>query len=123
MNVTVRVPYGTGYDHNPRCTVPSCAGRSNKKWVNEDQAISAWNLRSGPRVVRPLSYMEAREIANAGDPLWYEDCKYTFQNGWLLADEARGMLDNPCTHASYGAKWRLWKNRPNVKERQEHEWP
>lgn len=123
MNVTVRIPHGTGYDHNPRCTVPSCAGRSNKKWVNEDQAIAAWNTRSGPCVVHPLSCLEARKIANVGDPLWYEDYKHASQNGWLLADEVVGMLENPCTLVSYGATWRLWKYRPSDKERQEHRWP
>lgn len=34
-----------GLDFTPTCTVKSCAGRINKKWTNEEDAVKAWNRR------------------------------------------------------------------------------
>ena len=40
----------TGADYyNPRCTEPSCVGRSTKKWLNKDHAVWSWNRRVSVR--------------------------------------------------------------------------
>ena len=47
MNVMTHSP--EGYDYNPRCTNPSCVGRSVKKWTNLDYAVWSWNRRVSVR--------------------------------------------------------------------------
>ena len=34
------------YSYMPRCKDSSCCGRANKKWVDLDTAIYAWNRRA-----------------------------------------------------------------------------
>lgn len=36
---------GADNAYTPRCKNPSCAGRLSKKWLNLNDAISAWNKR------------------------------------------------------------------------------
>ena len=43
MKIQKHIP--NGYDYTPTCQDPSCAGRLTKKWVNEADAIEAWNKR------------------------------------------------------------------------------
>ena len=37
---------GMGFAYTPRCKNTSCAGRLTKKWLNLDEAASAWNKRN-----------------------------------------------------------------------------
>lgn len=44
MKIQKHIP--NGYDYTPTCQDPSCAGRLTKKWINEADAIKAWNKRA-----------------------------------------------------------------------------
>lgn len=44
MKIQKHIP--NGYDYTPTCHDPSCAGRLTKKWINEADAIEAWNRRA-----------------------------------------------------------------------------
>lgn len=44
MKIQKHIP--NGYDYTPTCQDPSCAGRLTKKWINEADAIEAWNRRA-----------------------------------------------------------------------------
>ena len=43
MYVTNHIP--KGFDYTPRCTNPSCCGRSTKKYSTKEMATYAWNRR------------------------------------------------------------------------------
>ena len=87
-----------------------------------DWCDSTWNPVTGCQ--HDCEYCYARSLAKRyGGYDHDEDGKHASQNGWLLADEVVGMLENPCTLVSYGATWRLWKYRPSDKERREYKWP
>lgn len=46
--LTKRPHTPTGTEYTPTCTVPKCAGRLYKKWLDENDAIAAWNRRAEP---------------------------------------------------------------------------
>ena len=55
MKIQKHIP--NGYDYTPTCQDPSCAGRLTKKWVNEADAIEAWNKRMCADHFRDLTKM------------------------------------------------------------------
>lgn len=44
MYKTPHIPKET--DYTPRCTNPSCCGRTTKKYLTEETAIYMWNRRA-----------------------------------------------------------------------------
>jgi len=95
MKIQKHIP--NGYDYTPTCQNPSCAGRLTKKWINEDDAIKAWNSRSEPerKIIRceDCIYFDPAHVEKDGLRYEYKD----------MPEEAYGPFGIPgCVTVKYG---------------------